>query len=316
MSTQRLGKLPPLPGQSIVLLDVGEYDGGQCESKQGSWQNEYTAELAMEVASSIAAEEASGNITIAIICPYRAQVRLLRKWIRQEIRAGNPIYQAVEVGTVHQFQGSEADVVIFDVVDGPGRNQVGRLLRGEAGQRLVNVAITRARGKLIVLADQSWFTVNGHASDNPLLWKLLGNSENGGGPTRLIVAPPRQPFLDSRYEQLESPIEEILFEAMKRIPELENVVAQHIISDANTNRIVSRADFAFPSIKLAVYCDGAQWHLRQDRWQRDMRQRNKLQSMGWIFNVFSGSEIKRDANECARQVAETFRNRRDEQARL
>ncbi|MCI0612176.1 DUF559 domain-containing protein, partial [bacterium] len=72
---------------------------------------------------------------------------------------------------------------------------------------------------------------------------------------------------------------------------------------------VSRADFAFPEIKYAVYCDGKQWHLKEDRWQRDLRQRNKLTELGWIFLVFTGSEIYRNADECAAQVLKTYRKR-------
>ena len=59
--------------------------------------------------------EAKQKISVAIISPYRAQVRLLRKWLRQEQKAENSPYLNVEIesGTVHQFQGSDADVVIF-----------------------------------------------------------------------------------------------------------------------------------------------------------------------------------------------------------
>lgn len=79
----------------------------------------------------------------------------------------------LEIGTIHQFQGSEADIVIFDVVDGRGRKKLGQLLRDDAGVRLVNVAITRARGKLILLADRKWYQMNVHRSENPLLWDIL-----------------------------------------------------------------------------------------------------------------------------------------------
>ena len=88
-------------------------------------------------------------------------------------------------------------------------------------------------------------------------------------------------------------------------PELEHVQAQHEIRDLDGS-LVSRADFAFPKIKYAVYCDGRQWHLREDRWQRDLRQRNKLTELGWNFSVFTGSEIYSDPEGCARQVVATY----------
>ena len=78
---QGLIMLPPQPGRSVVLLDT---DGnGRCENIHKSWRNEFTAELALEVALTIASE-APHKISIAIISPYRAQVDLLKRWIRQE----------------------------------------------------------------------------------------------------------------------------------------------------------------------------------------------------------------------------------------
>jgi very-short-patch-repair endonuclease len=90
--------------------------------------------------------------------------------------------------------------------------------------------------------------------------------------------------------------------------ELKAVEPQFEIRDDN-ERLVSRADFAFPQIKYAVYCDGRQWHLRQARWQRDLRQRNDLTALGWAFSVFTGRQINRDARECAAQVLKTFEAR-------
>ena len=72
---------------------------------------------------------------------------------------------------------------------------------------------------------------------------------------------------------------------------------------------VSRADFAFEEIKYAVYCDGRQWHLPEDRWEHDLRQRNKLAELGWSFSVFTGRQIKRDATACTAQVLETYTKR-------
>jgi superfamily I DNA and/or RNA helicase len=77
------------------------------------------------------------------------------------------------VGTIHQFQGSEADVIIFDLVDGPGRPDLGRLLTGDTGIRLINVMITRARGKLILLLNRRWTRDHMKRDQNPLLWDLL-----------------------------------------------------------------------------------------------------------------------------------------------
>lgn len=308
---QRLLALPPNSGHSIALLDTSQQNGlAFCKNVYGSWQNEYTAELAMEVAYAVAAESKS-KISIAIISPYRAQVRLLRKWIRQEYKAERTPYSKIriEAGTVHQFQGSDADVVIFDMVDGVGRNDLGVLLGGDTGIRLVNVAITRAKGKLIILADKNWCGQNFRPERNPLLWSLIMERD---ADEVLKVAPPLT-IGDGNHGtergQTESPIEEKLYEAMRKHPELAGVVPQHVIRD-QAGAAITRADFAFPELKYAVYCDGKQWHLTPNRWQKDIGQRNKLTELDWAFSVFTGNEINRNPQECANQIVLTYQTRR------
>ncbi|MGH7493336.1 MAG: AAA domain-containing protein [bacterium] len=304
---QKLIELPPCSGHSVVLLDTSQL--GVCEKAQRSWKNKFTAELAMEVACTIASE-ALDKISIAIISPYRAQVRLLKKAIMQEQRADRSPYKEIELesGTVHQFQGSDADVVIFDMVDGAGRSGPGALLRGDTGIRLVNVAITRAKGKFILLADKTWCERSFSQSDNPILWDLIMGRETE---KRLQVSPPIIPIDDDikrQRENLESPMEQTLFEAMSKFPELTKVMPQYVIRD-EAEKLVSRADFAFPEIKYAVYCDGKQWYLKEDRWQRDLRQRIKLTELEWSFSVFTGSEISRNADECAAQIQKALYSR-------
>ncbi len=65
----------------------------------------------------------------------------------------------IRVGTVHRFQGLEAEVIIFDTVDSLPLKPPFRLTSGEWGSsamRLVNVAITRAQQKLIIVANQEY----------------------------------------------------------------------------------------------------------------------------------------------------------------
>ena len=301
---QSLVQLDPSPGESIVVLDTSHVDA-KCEPARGSWQNLLSADLAIEVATTSAAE-APHPITIAVSSPYRAQVRLLRQRIRAERKAATTPYDDVDIeaGTVHQFQGSDADVVIFDLVDGRGRNGVGRLLREDAGIRLVNVALTRAKGKLIVIADKEWCKCVRIHDHNALLGELVLGYRGGATLPVHQHAIPIDDLAEER-EKAESPIEIALFDAIAKIQRLSTVRSQFLIRDT-TGYPVSRADFAFAEIRYAVYSDGRQWHLREDRWEHDLRQRNKLTELDWIFSVFTGRQIKQNADDCAAQVLKTY----------
>jgi len=82
---------------------------------------------------------------LAIIAAYSAQARRLRDLLRAERAAG------VEVGTVDGFQGREKEVVIVDLVRSNESGELGFL----ANTRRMNVALTRARRFLLVVADSA-----------------------------------------------------------------------------------------------------------------------------------------------------------------
>lgn len=101
--------------------------------------------------------------SIAIVTPYRAQVAYIDKLVKQKFD-DKAFRERIRIGTVHSFQGSESDLLIFDLVD--ARNmKVGRLFWQEEGERLVNVAISRATGKLIIVGDIKALT-EGNSSNN------------------------------------------------------------------------------------------------------------------------------------------------------
>ena len=172
---RHLPDYPPAKGTHFFLGDLSKYEDARCQIKGSSWQNEFTAKLAINIAVKIGeqARQTQQAVSVAIITPYRAQVKLLRAMRQERHEELNLGKSTVEIGTIHQFQGSEADIVLFDVVDGPGRNNLGRLLEGDTGMRLVNVAVTRARGKVILLAHCQWFVDVVTRKQNPLLWDIL-----------------------------------------------------------------------------------------------------------------------------------------------
>jgi superfamily I DNA and/or RNA helicase len=134
----------PFPGRAVAIVDVKS----TCErSQKGSSRvnltsAERTADLALEAVR-------AGTTSVAVITPYAAQAAEIRRML-----AARRIGDSVECSTIHRFQGRECDVVLIDLVDAhPMRPSA---LVADA-PNLLNVSISRARGKLVVVADVGYF---------------------------------------------------------------------------------------------------------------------------------------------------------------
>jgi superfamily I DNA and/or RNA helicase len=88
------------------------------------------------------------RIDVGIISPYRAQVQYLRRLIKKK-EYFKPYRRLISVNTVDGFQGQERDVILISLVRANNEGQIGFL----RDLRRMNVAITRARMKLIILGD-------------------------------------------------------------------------------------------------------------------------------------------------------------------
>lgn len=88
------------------------------------------------------------SIDVGIISPYRAQVQYLRHLIKKETFF-KPFRHLLSVNTVDGFQGQERDIIIVSLVRSNNDGQIGFL----RDLRRMNVAMTRARSKLIIIGD-------------------------------------------------------------------------------------------------------------------------------------------------------------------
>lgn len=93
------------------------------------------------------------RIDFGLISPYKAQVQYLRQLVRKE-PFFKPFRHLITVNTVDGFQGQERDVILISLVRANEKGQIGFL----NDLRRMNVAITRARMKLIILGDASTLT--------------------------------------------------------------------------------------------------------------------------------------------------------------
>lgn len=93
------------------------------------------------------------HIDVGVISPYKAQVQYLRRLIKRDTFF-KPFRPLITVNTVDGFQGQERDVILISLVRANEDGQIGFL----NDLRRMNVAITRARMKLIILGDASTLT--------------------------------------------------------------------------------------------------------------------------------------------------------------
>ena len=144
----------PLTGTPLAFIDTaGAGFDEELEPEGESRRNPQEAEVVgRQVLALVDAGVASRDI--AVITPYAAQVRLLRDQLAME---------GLEIDTVDGFQGREKEAVVISLVRSNGTGEIGFL----ADTRRMNVALTRARRKLIVIGDSA--TIAGHDFYHKLL---------------------------------------------------------------------------------------------------------------------------------------------------
>ncbi|KOY85312.1 hypothetical protein AD998_03310 [bacterium 336/3] len=124
----------------FVFIDTA---GCGFEEKQGdnlSISNPEEANLLIKILDDF---KSRFSIPIAVISPYKAQVNYLKSLLENS--------ENVRVGTVDSFQGQESEAVFISLVRSNDKNEIGFL----ADTRRLNVALTRAKKKLVVIGDSA-----------------------------------------------------------------------------------------------------------------------------------------------------------------
>lgn len=144
----------PFAGHAMNLLDLS---GTYCAANKTADNSRFSIVHALFSFCTAITAEQNGEQSIGIITPYVAQMRLIRAMIKDYRQTAN---SDISCSTVHQFQGSERNVIIFDAVESYPSEKPGWLMSKEDNgslTRLINVAVTRARGKLVTVANRSFW---------------------------------------------------------------------------------------------------------------------------------------------------------------
>ncbi|MGE5483496.1 MAG: AAA domain-containing protein [Ignavibacteriales bacterium] len=168
----------PEAGEPLVLCTTSGANPWCARLDAGfSRYNIYSAIVCLRLAAQAVS---TGAQTVGLVTPYRAQTRLLQYLAEQLTKEQRLPRGAVVAATVHRFQGNEKDIIIFDLVDSPPF-RIGKILSGgwaSDAMRLLNVASTRAKGKLVVVAHHDYLNAQAASSDS--LRSLLGYLERRG----------------------------------------------------------------------------------------------------------------------------------------
>ncbi len=148
----RLALNEPVSGTEALIVDISAL-GSVCthDAAEHSYSrfNPTSAGVVTVLAQQLAANP---DLTVGVITPYRAQAQLLHAALRA--------MPNITAATVHRFQGSECDAVLVDLVDAAPMNGPSQLTGADhdVALRLLNVGISRARGKLLVVVDLEFLT--------------------------------------------------------------------------------------------------------------------------------------------------------------
>lgn len=132
-------------GESYVGESFGRINKGEALLLLAQLE-EYIAKIGIE-------RVLEERIDIGVISPYKNQVRYLRQQL-QRTKFFAPLRSLITVNTVDGFQGQERDVIFISMVRANNEGNIGFL----SDLRRMNVAITRARMKLVLLGDASTLT--------------------------------------------------------------------------------------------------------------------------------------------------------------
>ncbi len=210
----------------------------------------------------------SGGPSLGVVTPYRAQAEAIRELV---VNQGLQLADDLVVATAHRFQGDERDVIVFSPT--VSAQMPDYHVSFASDPNLVNVAITRARRKLVVVGDrEACLESPGVLRD---LARYVADLEAGG---------------------FRSPLERQLYEALWGAG-LEVQVGLEVGRYRLDLAVVHQGR------KLDVECDGAAFH-RDERAQalRD----HELEEAGWQVLRFSGRDIQRDLQGCLRRVLEAL----------
>ena len=141
-----LAERAPMAGNEVTIIDISGMHTSCLQDAAPRSYSRFNLRSAA-VAATLAQQAHDAGLEVGVITPYRAQVAVLSALLRS--------YGDMTTATMHRFQGSERDAIILDLVDAVPEKGPSSLTgkNSDLALRLLNVGISRAKGKLLLVAD-------------------------------------------------------------------------------------------------------------------------------------------------------------------
>lgn len=204
-----------------------------------------------------------------------SQAKLIEHKLLEKLEPKTIVERRLICGDAYAFQGDERNIIFLSMVAAPGEVRIGALT-DEAARRRFNVAASRAQ-------DQLWLF---HSADLDVL-------SNACMRHRLLsyMLNPGRRVSEANEQRFESQFERDVWQQISA--KGFHVRTQVCVGDATNHRY--RIDLVVEGMqgRLAVECDGDQWH-GPDQYEKDMARQRDLERAGWQFVRIRGGEFYRN----------------------
>ena len=298
------GKLQTFPGADFDAPDLGvEFFPVNGTYRRGTTRDNHE-EAVMAVERVLHHRRNHPDLTIGVVALSSAQQHAVESELERRARSEPELWRLLEsedrlsglfVKNLETVQGDERDVIILTVGYGPDEHgkftmNFGPLNREKTGWRRLNVAVTRARRRVEVIASISPGDIVSENKSVKDLRRYLDYAERG--PEALALEPA------GSLGDVESPFEaEVLSEVRQMGYEADPQVG---VTGYRIDIGVRHPERPGAYV-LGIECDGASYHSSKVARDRDRLRQDVLEGLGWtIYRVWSTSWFTNRAAEVAK----------------
>ncbi|MBN2308961.1 MAG: hypothetical protein JXR94_08330 [Candidatus Hydrogenedentes bacterium] len=259
--------------QPLVLRHVA--DGYRVGGPQNAQNPPESDAIVAQIIACINDPRYAGKTMGVVSLQGEAQARLIERKLLENLDPEIIEERRIICGDAYAFQGDERNVMFLSMVAAPGERRIGTLATESARQRF-NVAVSRAQDQLWLYHTATLDVLSDVCMRHRLLSYMLD-------PARQTTEENEQRF-DSKFER----------DVFRLIIERGfHVRTQVCVGDPTNHRY--RIDLVVEGMqgKLAVECDGDEWH-GAERYEHDMARQRDLERAGWQFARIRGGDFYRD----------------------